>query len=62
MLYGLKQVPRTWYGKIAQYLDFCGFKSSNAYLSLFVRKTAQMCTMFILEVDDMIIIRDNNAE
>lgn len=62
VLYSLKQVPRAWYGKIAQYLDFCGFKSSNAYLSLFVRKTAQMYAMFLLDVDDMIIIRDNNVE
>ena len=29
-LYGLKQAPRAWFSKIAQYLNFCGFKSSCA--------------------------------
>lgn len=61
-LYGLKQAPRAWYGKIAQYLDFYGFKSSNADLSLFVKKTAQICTMLLLYVDDMIITGDNDDE
>lgn len=28
-LYGLKQAPRAWYGKIAQYLQFCGYEASN---------------------------------
>ena len=61
-LYGLKQAPRASYGKIAQYLDLCGFKSSNADSSLFVKKTSSMCTMLLLYVDDMIIIGDDDAE
>ncbi|XP_060200256.1 secreted RxLR effector protein 161-like [Lycium barbarum] len=28
-LYGLKQAPRAWYGKVAQYLIFCGFRVSD---------------------------------
>lgn len=54
-LYGLKQAPRAWYGKIAQYLDFCGFKSLNTNPSLFVKNTPTKCTMLILYMDDMII-------
>eukprot|EP00268_Persea_americana_P015414 TRINITY_DN17101_c0_g1_i5.p1 TRINITY_DN17101_c0_g1~~TRINITY_DN17101_c0_g1_i5.p1 ORF type:complete len:525 (+),score=94.13 TRINITY_DN17101_c0_g1_i5:1509-3083(+) len=61
-LYGLKQAPRAWYGKIAQYLDFCGFKSSSADPSLFIKKTPTMCTILLLYVDDMIITGDDNAE
>nr|DAD45748.1 TPA_asm: hypothetical protein HUJ06_003978 [Nelumbo nucifera] len=61
-LYGLKQAPRAWYGKIAQYLDFCGFKSSSADPSLFVKKTSTICTMLLLYVDDMIITGDNSIE
>ncbi|RWR74934.1 Integrase, catalytic core [Cinnamomum micranthum f. kanehirae] len=61
-LYGLKQAPRAWYGKIAQYLEFCGFKSSNADSSLFVKKTSSTFTMLLLYVDDMIITGDDDAE
>lgn len=38
VLYGLKQAPRAWYGKIAQYLQICGYFASNSYSSLFVKK------------------------
>lgn len=61
-LYGLKQAPRAWYGKIAQYLDFCGFKSSSADPSLFIKKTSTVCTLLLLYVDDMIITGDNSLE
>ena len=36
--YGLGQSPRLWFGKIAQYLVFCGFKSSEADPSLFIKR------------------------
>lgn len=61
-LYGLKQAPRAWFGKIAQYLDPCGFKSSNVDPSLFIKKTSIVCTMILLYVDDMIITGDDNDE
>ena len=59
VLYGLKQAPRAWFGKIAQYLNFCGFKFSCADPSLFVKKTATVCTLLLLYVDDMIITGDD---
>ena len=43
-LYGLKQARRAWFGKIAQYLNFCGLKFSCADPSLFVKKTTNGCT------------------
>ena len=61
-LYGLKQAPRAWFGKIAQYLNFYGFKSSCADPSLFVKKTATICTLLLLYVDDMIITGDDIVE
>ncbi|GMI99343.1 cysteine-rich RLK (RECEPTOR-like protein kinase) 8 [Hibiscus trionum] len=61
-LYGLKQAPRAWFGKIAQYLDFCGFKSSSTDPSLFTKKTSTACTLLLLYVDDMIITGDDSAE
>ncbi|KAM7479031.1 hypothetical protein LguiA_027244 [Lonicera macranthoides] len=61
-LYGLKQAPRAWYGKIAQYLIFCGFKASNSDPSLFVKSQSAEYMMILLYVDDMIITGDNNDE
>ncbi|KAL0451442.1 UNVERIFIED_CONTAM: Retrovirus-related Pol polyprotein from transposon RE1 [Sesamum latifolium] len=61
-LYGLKQAPRAWFGKIAQYLNFCGFKSSSADPSLFIKKTPTVCTLLLLYVDDMIITGDDSVE
>lgn len=61
-IYGLKQAPHAWYGKITQYLDFCGFMSASAYPSLFIKKTPTMCIILLLYVDDMIITGDDNAE
>ena len=61
-LYGLKQAPRAWFGKIARYLNFCGFKSSCADPSLFGKKTTIGCTMLLLYVDDMIITGDDIVE
>jgi len=61
-LYGLKQAPRAWFGKIAQYLNFCCFKSSCAYPSLFVKKTTIGCTLLLLYVDDMIVTCDDIVE
>ena len=61
-LYGLKQAPRAWFGKIAQYLNFCGFKSSCVNPSFFVKKTIIGCTLLLLYVDDMIITGDDIVE
>ena len=41
-LYGLKQAPRAWYGKISQYLQFCGYQASDSNPSLFVKKQGSL--------------------
>ncbi|KAG8472627.1 hypothetical protein CXB51_034316 [Gossypium anomalum] len=61
-LYGLKQALHAWFGKIAQHLYFCGFKSSSADPSLFIKKTPIVCTLLLLYVDDMIITGDDSAK
>ncbi|KAF7825179.1 putative mitochondrial protein [Senna tora] len=61
-LYGLKQAPRAWYGKVAQYLIFCGFKMSNADSSLFVKTEPNMQLLVLLYVDDMIVTGSDEAE
>nr|DAD30117.1 TPA_asm: hypothetical protein HUJ06_031585 [Nelumbo nucifera] len=55
-------LPREDIQQAESYLDFCGFKSSNANPSLFVKKTSTICTMLLLYVDDMIIMGNNNTE
>lgn len=61
-IYGLKQAPRAWYGKIAQYLLFCGFHVSNSDPSMFVKKYDGMHVIVLLYVDDMIVTGDNTEE
>lgn len=47
-LYGLKQAPCAWYGKFAEYLTCCGYVSSNADASLFVKKRSNMHVIVLL--------------
>ncbi|KAJ7951749.1 Retrovirus-related Pol polyprotein from transposon TNT 1-94 [Quillaja saponaria] len=61
-LYGLKQAPRAWYGKISEYLSFCGFKISNSDSSMFVKRNFGVHVLVLLYVDDMIITGDNCIE
>lgn len=61
-LHGLKQTPCVWYGKITQYFEFCGFRSSSADSSLFVDKTNSLRTMFLLYVDDLIITNNDDVK
>lgn len=61
-LYGLKQAPRAWYGKISQFLIFCGFNLSNADSSLFVKMKSSKYTVLLLYADDMIITEDDENE
>jgi len=61
-LYGLKQAPRAWYGKIAQYLYFCGYTTSHSDPSLFVKKQRDLHVVVLLYVDDMIITGNNDDE
>ncbi|KAK8940855.1 hypothetical protein KSP39_PZI009825 [Platanthera zijinensis] len=61
-LYGLKQAPRAWYGKIAEYLQFCGYLASNSDSSLFIKKKGELSVLVLLYVDDMIITGNSEEE
>ncbi len=61
-LYGLKQAPRAWLDKIGQYLVTSGFQTSNANLSLHVKKTDHGLVVIVIYVDDLIIIGDNDED
>ncbi|KAJ3673974.1 hypothetical protein LUZ60_005966 [Juncus effusus] len=61
-LYGLKQAPRAWYGKIAEYLQFCGYSSSSSDHSLFVKRKVGLHVVVLLYVDDMIITDNDEGE
>ena len=58
-LYGLKQAPRAWFAKFSSIILRFGFQSSPRDHALFIRKTTRGCTLLLLYVDDMIIIRDD---
>jgi len=60
--YGLKQASRAWYGKISQYLQFCGYQASNSDPSLFVKKQGSLHLVVLLYVDDMIITSNDEME
>ncbi len=61
-LYGLKQAPRACLDKIGQYLVTSAFQTSNANFSLYVKKTDHGIVVIIIYVDDLIIIRERDAD
>ncbi|CAM8900101.1 unnamed protein product [Rhodiola kirilowii] len=61
-LYGLKQAPRAWFGKIAEFLQFCGYHSTDADSSLFVKKNGDVHMVVLLYVDDMIVTGSREDE
>ena len=61
-IYGLKQAPPSWFGKIAQYLSFCDYSSSSADASLFIKKDSKVRVLVLLYVDDMIITGNDEQE
>jgi Reverse transcriptase (RNA-dependent DNA polymerase) len=54
-IYGLKQSPRTWYGKLSHFLLSCNFKTSWADISLFTKRNKYGTTTVLVYVDDIII-------
>ena len=61
-LYGLKQAPRAWYGKIGGFLIQSGFKVAPSYSSLFVKTKGGRLAVFLVHVDDLIIMGDYSEE
>ncbi|KAK8924049.1 hypothetical protein KSP39_PZI019433 [Platanthera zijinensis] len=61
-LYGLKQSPRAWFGRFHSAMVSLGYKQSHADHTLFIKKRANMVTILIVYVDDIIITGDDIDE
>jgi Reverse transcriptase (RNA-dependent DNA polymerase) len=62
LIYGLKQSPRAWYGKLSNFLILCNFKVSGADSSMFTKKNSNGTTVVLVYVDDLIITGNNQLE
>lgn len=60
-LYGLKQSPRAWFQRFAQYATKIGFKNSKSDASLFVYHNGRDLAYLLLYVDDIILTASSNA-
>ena len=56
-LYGLKQEPRTWYGRIDSFLSSLGFTKSKANSNLYYKVEDGNPVMLLLYVDDLFMTR-----
>lgn len=61
-LHGSKQAPRTWYGKIAEFLAHSGFSLALTDSSLFVKLQNEKLTIMLIYVADLIITGDDKEE
>lgn len=61
-IYGLKQSPRSWFGKIFEFMVHNGFSSCNSDASLFVKSYGPKVVVVLVYVDDLIIIGDYEDE
>ncbi|XP_050897641.1 uncharacterized mitochondrial protein AtMg00810-like [Lathyrus oleraceus] len=55
-LYGLKQVPRAWYHRFADYVATIGFRHSTSDHSLFIYRQGLNVVYILLYVDDIILV------
>ena len=53
-LYGLKQVPRTWYERLRDFLLFKGFMMGKVDTTLFTKKIGKNLFVLQIYVDDII--------
>ncbi|KAK3019811.1 hypothetical protein RJ639_004804 [Escallonia herrerae] len=61
-LYWLKQAPRAWFGKIAEFLQAIGYSMTAADSSLFVKFTNGQISVILIYVDDLIITCDDGDD
>jgi hypothetical protein len=54
-LYGLKQTPRTWYGRIDNFLMSLGFSKSSVYPNLYFKVEDGEPVILLICVDDMFL-------
>ena len=58
-LYGLKQSPRAWFGRLSSAMKKYGFQQSNSDHTFFLKHRSGKITTLIVYVDDMIITGDD---
>ena len=61
-LYGLKQSPRAWFGRLSKSMKAFGYKQSNYDHTLFIKQKNGKITVLIVYVDDMVITGDDLKE
>ena len=61
-LYRLKQAPKAWYGKIAEFLTQSGYSVTPVDFSLFVKANEGKIAIVLVHVDDLIITSDDEVE
>ncbi|KAM1500064.1 hypothetical protein ACFX10_022670 [Malus domestica] len=61
-LYGLKQSPRAWFGRLAQSMRNYGFKQTQADHTLFLKHDGGKLRALIVYVDEMVVIRNDVEE
>ena len=54
-MYGLKQAPKTWYGRIDSFLSSLGFTKSKADSNLYYKVEGGNPMMLLLYVDDLFV-------
>ncbi|MFS8006619.1 putative RNA-directed DNA polymerase [Helianthus anomalus] len=57
-IYGLKQSPRSWFGKMAEFLEQNGYQPTAADHSLFVKQIGDKVVCILVYVDDLILTGD----
>ncbi|CAI7884003.1 unnamed protein product [Closterium sp. NIES-54] len=61
-IYGLKQVPRCWYQKLAAVIEEMGFRSSSCDESLFLKGEGENLVLFLVYVDDILLFSSSMKE
>jgi hypothetical protein len=58
-LYGLKQLPRAWFGRFTEAMKRIGYHQGNSDHTLFIKRKNERVTLLIIYVDDMIVTGDD---
>ena len=61
-LYGLKKSPRVWFGRFSKSMRSFGYRQSNSYHTLFLKKHHGKITTIIVYVDGMVVIENDPKE
>ena len=61
-LYGLKQSPRAWFGRLSYTMKGFGYKQAMIDHTLFFKRNGDHITLLIVYVDDMIVTSSSPKE